>query len=286
MSCSCHKAGVCSCNKWTFHTPKLYSSSFNPIFNSLNNKYLSLPGFLSKSTAQINILKNNNSNNPLNPTELILDTGFGAVIRENKTSLVKVIKPKATKPVKVEHNSQVVSAPALLRQYKPQHTPIRGDGKGSGINNSNITVVTVPHTAKSKSNSVALTLPSNYTSYVAFSHLTDNKKFLFLYFIVPIFFATLKNSTSSSSLAQGRVQNLNNQIKQLRSLIKLMLDSGSSLRSQWVQNRRDKLNNFTLLPLTANLKSAQFTLAEDINYLMESLRHSTNIFKTKKVEGG
>jgi len=76
----------------------------------------------------------------------------------------------------------------------------------------------------------------------------DNKRFLFLYFIVPIFFATLKNSTAALALTaaqpskeqsqpslkalRSRDKILNNQNKQLRSLIKLMLDTGSVVRSK------------------------------------------------------
>ena len=234
----------------------MYSSSFNPIFNSLNNKYLTLPGFLGKSTAQIKILKNNSSNDPLSPTELTVKKGSTTLIRgmtsahsaeeskpirdgavapsqervkknkvdqrvagnvstikqtaiapkpvtsrgekktlgtealkrDNKPLLDKVAKAKATK---------AVSAPTLARPYQFQHTAIRSEvlrRKGSGLLSSKVTVI--PHTAKSKANSVAQA-PSetfNHTSYVASPYLTDNKRFLFLYFIVPIFFATLKNS--------------------------------------------------------------------------------------------
>jgi len=70
----------------------------------------------------------------------------------------------------------------------------------------------------------------------------DNKRFLFLYFILPIFFTTLKNIAaaprrgtttirSEESRAKTKLKNLNNQKKQLRSLIKLMLNSVLLLRS-------------------------------------------------------
>lgn len=70
----------------------------------------------------------------------------------------------------------------------------------------------------------------------------DNKRFLFLYFILPIFFTTLKNiavsttttttrGSAEKSRAKAKLKNLNNQKKQLRSLIKLMLNSVLLLRS-------------------------------------------------------
>ena len=167
-----------------------------------------LPGLLGKSTAQIKILKNNSNNDPLSSTELTVKRSNATLIRsmtsahntyeaeskekrDNKSSLVKVAKAKTTKEAaKAKHNSQVVSAPTLAHQ--PLHIPGSRGGKGLGLLSSKVTVV--PHTTKSKTNSVALTSleTSNYTNN--FSHLTDNKRFLFLYFIIPIFFATLKNS--------------------------------------------------------------------------------------------
>jgi len=169
-----------------------------------------LPGLLGKSTAQIKILKNNSNNDPLSSTELTVKRSNATLIRsmtsahntyeaeskekrDNKLSLAKVAKAKTTKgAAKAKHNSQVVSAPTLAHQ--PLHIPGSRGGKGLGLLSSKVTVVPVPHTIKSKTNGVALTSlkTSNYTNN--FSHLTDNKRFLFLYFIIPIFFATLKNS--------------------------------------------------------------------------------------------
>ena len=154
----------------------MYSSSFNPIFNSLNNKYLTLPGFLGKSTAQIKILKNNSSNDPLSLTEL-------------------TVKKKIT-PSWSSSNSAFLTRtlPLEKRDASTESSRITMYGQGQ------------ERIKKNKVNNVALApslLPlryrtevesSNQTSYVDYPHLTDNTKFLFLYFIVPIFFATLKNS--------------------------------------------------------------------------------------------
>jgi len=62
----------------------------------------------------------------------------------------------------------------------------------------------VDKAAKTKSNSTALALPSIRADNKASSPFADNKIFLFLYFIVPIFFATFKNSTSPSLWLRSR----------------------------------------------------------------------------------
>jgi hypothetical protein len=97
--------------------------------------------------------------------------------------------------------------------------------------------------------------------------LADNKRFLFLYFILPIFFSTLKNSNPI------RAKNLKNQIKQLHSLIKLMLDSGSAIPSQWEHNCSSKLNSFTMLPVPANdvIKFASNLLKWSVLFIAQSL---------------
>jgi len=199
---------------------KLYSSSFNPIFNSLNNKYLTSPGLLGKGTAQIKILKNNstwpNSNDSLNPTDRMISA-----------------HPQASK-----------------------------GGK------STITK-TLP------------TLDSPISTRECVAGKSDNKKYLFLYFILPIFFSTLKNSTAAiqPSLPKGRVvpcsgkynhaliksnllvermhKKLNNQIKQLRLLIKLMLNSDSALlRSrQWIRRHSGLQLPYGLTTLQPSLKN-------------------------------
>lgn len=250
----------------------MYSSSFNPIFNSLNNKYLTLPNLpvlpscggkpqkpwvLKNSNAQIQILKNNssysNNNDALSPNVLTgkeypsilrsaessatlngisgfpavdgwispiiakrvvkpikgevkepahkivkksLETGSVAK-KENTPTIAIVTKAKATKSAKTEcgagaaHNYQAVTEPALLRQHQSKFTQIKNGAKGPGIRNSKVTLGPLPHISKSKANSVVQALSSNQR--IAFSNLTDNNRFLFLYFIVPIFFATLKN---------------------------------------------------------------------------------------------
>jgi len=82
----------------------LYSSSFNPIFNSLNNKYFTFPDLLNKGTAQIKILKNNSSNNPLIPTDL--------TVRKIATSghtITQNLPTRATAMLNKETNKKVVN---------------------------------------------------------------------------------------------------------------------------------------------------------------------------------
>lgn len=73
-------------------------------------------------------------------------------------------------------------------------------------------------------------LPSNLESKaLALSRNSDKKRFLFLYFIIPIFFATLRYKTVTPNRQQII---LKNQKKQLHSLIKLMLSAGSVVRKK------------------------------------------------------
>jgi hypothetical protein len=332
----------------------LYSNSFNPIFNSLNNQYLTLPcgasgaSFLGKkSTAQIQILKNNN-NDPLSPTELTR--------KEHSPTLIDGWMPALRIKALLQATAQ---QEGLMKRCLPAGTQQQGSA-GSGKNKTLGTVAVkrenkptltketkATKLAKSKTNSVPLALPSNRTTEYsarsvqgtqykipsASTQLTsragvsihplatlrilssgkkgqggrihnvlplkedqrasvDNKRFLFLYFIVPIFFATLKNSIAGArpsalrsvqpSLSEDEVnvaaaalgtqhrsgnqvrlqspllslrtqlllqqrqvekrtlKNLTNQRKQLRALIKLMLNSGSALlrNRQWIRRNR------------------------------------------------
>lgn len=199
----------------------MYSSSFNPIFNSLNNKYLTLPGFLGlgKSTAQIKILKNNSSNDPLSLTELTVKKD-SATRRNNlersgtDRSMMTVLHSSASRKATLNKGMSGESKP-IRDGVVANPSPLIPALKGESIATPKplLKGATQParirmHTANTKANSVALASsllssyakqryegePSNLTSYIASPHLTDNKKFLFLYFIVPIFFATLKNS--------------------------------------------------------------------------------------------
>jgi len=239
------------------------------MLNSLNNKYLTVPEFFGLGSAQIKILKNSNNHDPLSPNSPSTiaslapraPTLFNNSTNERQLGSINTANLSKGN-IKLEllshtaHNTKFnlfdpqikKIAIKYLQPLKSVDVPhIHSNGAGATINQPVLHKDIDPKQA-----------------YLEL-RLADNKRFLFLYFIVPIFFATLKNSNSI------RAQNLNNQIKQLHSLIKLMLDSGSSIRSQGKHNRRSKLNSFTMLPFTANLKSHQFTLTEDINYLIESL---------------
>lgn len=235
-----------------------------------------LPGLLGKSTAQIKILKNNSSNDPLSLTELTVKKD-SATRRNNlersgtDRSMMTVLHSSASRKATLNKGMSGESKP-IRDGVVANPSPLIPALKGESIATPKplLKGATQParirmHTANTKANSVALASsllscyakqryeeePSNLTSYIASPHLTDNKKFLFLYFIVPIFFATLKNSTAALALTAAqpskeqsqpslkalrsqshRDKILNNQNKQLRSLIKLMLDTGSVVRSK------------------------------------------------------
>lgn len=176
--------------------------------------------------------------------------------------------------------------------------------------------------------------------------MADNNRFLFLYFIVPIFFEILKTSTvavplsairsdtdgeagqhsipsgengekaKSHDLLNKKVvmhaqKKLNNQIKQLRSLLKLMLVSGPALRKR-ISRQPDTANFKTKISATSPNKSKgskiyavsapkgwqdkgknnlnttlllnRTPLVKDINKLIVSLK--LNIFKDIKTSAG
>lgn len=173
------------------------------------------PWVLKNSNAQIQILKNNssysNNNDALSPNVL---TGkeYPSILRSAESSatlngisgfpavdgwISPIIAKRVVKPIKGE-----VKEPAhkIVKKSletgsvaKKENTPtiVKNGAKGPGIRNSKVTLGPLPHISKSKANSVVQALSSNQR--IAFSNLTDNNRFLFLYFIVPIFFATLKN---------------------------------------------------------------------------------------------
>jgi hypothetical protein len=72
----------------------------------------------------------------------------------------------------------------------------------------------------------------------------DNKRLLFLYFILPIFFATLKNSISKPLIRNEFLRN--GAANQLRSLIKLIFISGSTLKKIKTRNINSSLNKTRL----------------------------------------
>ncbi len=134
--------------------------------------------------------------------------GIEAAKWNNKPSLNKVAK--ATKTAKAKHNSQVVSASALVRPTQSQHIPVSSsllqlllllpnESRKKGLGLLNAKIKTIPHTDKSKANSVVQIYSnnSNFANYINSPYFTDDQRFLFLYFIIPIFFATLKNSIAS-----------------------------------------------------------------------------------------
>ena len=269
---------------------KLYSSLFNPMLKSLNNKYLH-PGLLGKGTAQLKILKN--SNDPFTPqVKSIKDMFFHPT--SEAVAATKPAQPKKQTSKVALLDSQLKSMAVLKLNkveagYKPTaptltellHSYEEPDkfnlffaqqgskGSNAQIKNKVIKYLIPKETVANKNHKhlapfgkigrlpysqsqnlrIFKELPArplklkvgsaaqHYSNVLR--RQADSKRFLFLYFIVPIFFATLKNST---------LKNLNNQKKQLRSLIKLMLDSGSVLRNQ-------KLN------LSAALKGWQYSLA-------------------------
>jgi len=290
----------------------LYSSSFNPIFNSLNNKYLTLPAFFGNSTAQIQNLKNsitpaatmvpqqgasanpakleqqhsNNNNDNLSPIELMgAKQEHNATLIEGWTPALRfsTLMPRrrgsgcvaAAAPGQAVNNIQLRPDSVLkktLGTVKMDNKPTltketKATKKAKAAHNS--------QAVKTKANSEALNLRSKPTTdynvrNITLSHLTDNKRFVFLYFIVPIFFATLKNSIAGARAPQSfsavprsrevniaiqpltscapvhavsvkrKLKNLSNQRKQLRALIKLMLNSGSALlhSRQWIRHNR------------------------------------------------
>lgn len=261
----------------------MYSSSFNPIFNSLNNKYLTLPAFFGKSTAQIQNLKNsitpaaatqqqeqqhsNNNNDNLSHIEL---TG-AAKLQEHNATLIEgwtpalrfsSLMPRRSEAGQAVNNIQL--RPLRSSVLKKNLGTVKLDNKPTLTKETKATKkAKAAHNSqavKPKANSEALNLRYKPTTdynvrSITLSHLTDNKRFLFLYFIVPIFFATLKNSIEGARVHQSfsaekvniaiqaitprapvhavsvkrKLKNLSNQRKQLRALIKLMLNSGSAL---------------------------------------------------------
>ena len=268
------------------------------MLNSLNNKYLTVPEFFGIGSAQIKILKNSNNHDPLSPNG---PSTVSSLATRAQTLLNNSASPKG------ERQLGSVNTANLSKDNIKSELLLRSSNTNFNLFNPQIKKIAIKYLQPLKSvdvhhiHSTGAGAISNQPvlhkdidpkqAYLEL-RLADNKRFLFLYFILPIFFGTLKNSNPI------RAKNLKNQIKQLHSLIKLMLDSGSSIHSQLEHNRSSKLNSFSKLPFTANLKSAQFTISaegeEDINYLIESLlplqstrtidkkwpQSHTNIFKT------
>ena len=267
------------------------------MLNSLNNKYLTVPEFFGLSSAQIKILKNSNNLDPLstNSTSTVssLDTQAQTLLNNSAT----LNEERQLGSVNTANLFKSNIKPGLLcntnfNLFDPQIKKIAI----KYLQPLNSVDVHHIHSTDVDATNDQLVLHKDRDPKQAYLELrlADNKRFLFLYFILPIFFSTLKNSNPI------RAKNLKNQIKQLHSLIKLMLNSESANSSQWEHNRSSKLNSFTMLPFTANINSDQFTLSaegeEDINCLIESLlplhptctidkkgalqSTNTNIFKT------
>lgn len=211
---------------WTI--VKLYSSSFNPMLNSLNNKYLTVPGFLGQGIAQIKLTSRMNT--AAKPAEREEEKNSNNTLSFNASSRVASLSHTLLNNINVKgaqlkdiNNASLSKATVNL----------------SHINNNNTEI----------SNNISAIIKDVDPKQVYLDlRQADNKRFLFLYFIVPIFFATLKINSGSATV---RAKNLNNQIKQLRTLIKLMLNSRSSLRNQWLYNKNVKFNNIPSLPLAS-----------------------------------
>jgi hypothetical protein len=366
----------------------LYSYSFNPIFNSINKKNLTFPGLFSneKGTAQIKILKNNSSNDPLSPTDQTvseaehsttllrhLTTRATKLAQKKKVNLKRVVNSKGN-VFTINRSLSKFGTKVVKKSYKPSLTKLAKVKAAKAKKKKGY-----DYTAKSKNNSTAMGLPPIHTNYEASegaqvvgavgpvgnvgtvgaqAHLrlsfilraeqrmADNNRFLFLYFIVPIFFEILKTSTAAVPLSAirsntaGEVglhntpsgengekakshdllnkkvvmhaqKKLNNQIKQLRSLLKLMLVSGPALRKR-ISRQPNTANFKTKISTTSPNKSKgskiyavsapkgwhdkgknnlnttlllnRTPLVKDINKLIVSLK--LNIFKDIKTSAG
>jgi hypothetical protein len=168
-----------------------------------------------------------------NGRALLHPLNFNLFDTQLKNKVIKFLRlplaerSNSIKPVQV--NSKI--SMKVTHVQDPSLTAIIPQGKGKGLKWSN------DNTGAYNLSMSTTNLGSVATSGLAIPALqsrrlgrhSDNKRFLFLYFIVPIFLATLKSSTAAP---ESRQIALNYQTKQLRSLIKLMLASGSVLRHQ------------------------------------------------------
>jgi Mitochondrial ribosomal protein (VAR1) len=210
---------------WTI--VKLYSTSFNPMLNSLNNNYFTVPGFFGQGIAQIKLTSRMSTD---------------AEREEEKNSNNTLSFNASSRVASLSHN--------LLNNI------IVKGAQSKDINNASLSKATVNlshinNTNTEISNNISAIIKDVDPKQVYLDlRQADNKRFLFLYFIVPIFFSTLKFNSESASVPI-RANILNNQIKQLQTLIKLMLNSRSSLRNQWLYNKNVKLNNIPSLPLAS-----------------------------------
>jgi hypothetical protein len=155
------------------------------MLNSLNNKYLTVPGFLGKSSAQIKLSTAQKNINSINSS--------ASTINVNSTNLFKfknIIKPTNLNFLDANDTSRVT------HQIKKE-------------------VIKTLQPLNSKQ------------SYINLQQV-DNKRFLFLYFIIPIFFSITRQKNIFNNIG---LAHFNNQGRQFSSLIKLMLNSGSSTRS-------------------------------------------------------
>lgn len=129
--------------------------------------------------------------------------------------------------------------------------------------------------------------------------IPDNKRFLFLYFILPIFFSTINNNYLSTAQPAGVTKpyfkakvNLNNQKNQLRSLFKLMLNSNvlsnKRLHINWLNlsvytavpalrtQQHKSLTRFNKLTPKLNVKN------KNIKTLMEAFNNNLLLFNKDK----
>lgn len=130
-------------------------------------------------------------------------------------------QPKGIEKKKVIARSDGSTQTDILNSQRPTQPSHKGAGVATPAKAGGGKVRALPSIFKSQA--VAL----------AQERKSDNKRFLFLYFIIPIFFATLGFSTAAPNRRQII---LKNQKKQLHSLIKLMLASGSVIRNQRKKN--------------------------------------------------
>lgn len=283
---------------------KLYSSSFNPMLNSLNNKHFSEPGFFEQDLAQIKLTnristtddeKNSNNTLSFNASSMVASQsllnniiGKGVQFKDiNNASLSKAtvksfnLLESQTKKKLINFITSLPDLRALQENNKEQNLlapTVSSLSKASFANRGEEATVKLSHINNGNteiSNDISALIKNVDPKQVYLDlRQADNKRFLFLYFIIPIFFATLKNSSDSATV---RAKNLNNQKKQLQTLIKLMLNSRSSLRNQWLYNQNVKLNNISSLSLQSINKVRKFA---DQNTPINSYSNSNIVNKS------
>lgn len=217
---------------------KLFSNSFNPLFasNSFNNQFVLLPGFIEKNWGLKSTLSLPNVRSGLN-SQIKISRFNIDIESQNSYEIDQISNINYNEKNKLINFNQKIYTKSYFNKFFSKQF----------LNNNNLINKKFNYFFN-KNQSITQDLFYNLSAF-------DNKRFLFLYFILPIFLSTLNNLFTLKEVNKFNRKNSIN-------IINLVKFYHARVNENNTFNKRDALNNFK-----SNNVVKYFIMMQNINQL-------------------